>query len=48
MLTTTLYHHGWDASGLVEIKKVGLLGGPQVRIALFFNEGPPRPAIQLL
>jgi hypothetical protein len=24
MLTTTLYHHGWNTSGMVEIKKVGL------------------------
>jgi hypothetical protein len=48
MLTTTLYHHWWDTSGILEIKKVCLLGGAQVGMALFLYEGPPRPAIQLL
>jgi hypothetical protein len=37
----------WLTSGIVEIKK-DLLDRPQVDIALFLDEGPPRSAIQLL
>ena len=37
----------WQTSGIVEMKK-GPLGGPQVQMALFLDEGPPRSAIQLL
>jgi hypothetical protein len=46
MLTTTLYHHGWDTSGIVEIR--ASLGGAQVQMTLFLDEGPPRSAMQLL
>jgi hypothetical protein len=29
MLTTTLYHHCWNTSGILGTKKVGLMGGAQ-------------------